>query len=421
MQLLSDAGLFGAGLLPVNTEVLVQRYNDCLQELGLDPTSLSKFNIDGMGWSPEIAAEKGDVHYLSAGLPNQLAIIITPNQRNKPVYFPFHSYDRQLMDSYFNRSIKEIADITASRGIALDIDQELTKYESVRDLCLVNYVMVRTYSGGLGDLAREQKRLIEQLMLSPSAWRDADFRQKICQTSIPYGDLRHRRVEIEDFRFSDIGSFYTRAFGGVFVLKHFREEKRLLLIEDQSLAADCCDQRAAFPVYDPATVNRLCQEGFLDLNLKWYQAYPQVLVYLKDCLAAEILCQKYADLDFYQLNPPQKRQLMLDTKGDAGDVYYELERFMKFLQGTTTPSGTTLSAELKQLLLRPNRNLPLSEQLVLRQFLHRLNQSDIVQLYADDKNFFFEQYRHWSNSKQRWAVAKITQDYILADTAPEGT
>ncbi|MFN8390684.1 MAG: DUF6638 family protein [Bdellovibrionota bacterium] len=413
MERLMAAKLFGDGLLPVDSPALVSRYNECLTELGIAPTSLDSFDIDGMGWSPQIAQEKGDVHYLSAGVPNQLGIIVSPNQRSKPIYFPFHSYDRQLMDMYFSRFKTEVADITASRAIGLDIDQELTRYDSPKDLCLVNYVIVRSFTGKLGEVAGKQKKLIERLFLEQNIWNNQDFRKEVAESARDYGDLRHRKVEIPELRFDNIESFYTRAFGGVFVLHVPETDRKILLLEDPALAEQFEGRKDMYGVKRPNTINALCREGLLELNPAWYQSYPQVLAYLKECLTAEMLCANDPDLRYAELNAAQKRQRLLALGDRVWEVYYDLERFIKQLQSSSAVSKDSISERLKLLLLRPKRELSLPNQQVLRQFLHRLTQIDIIQLYADDKNFFFEQYRSWPASKQAWAVEKITQDYIL--------
>ena len=84
MERLIRDGLFGAGLIAIDTPELVGRYNACLQQLGIAPTDLTSFRIDGMGWSPEIARDKGDIHYLCAGIANPMAVIVSPSQRGKP-------------------------------------------------------------------------------------------------------------------------------------------------------------------------------------------------------------------------------------------------------------------------------------------------------------------------------------------------
>ena len=103
MKELIEAGLFGRGLVPVENRTMVARYNACLKDMGLAPTNLKKFQIDKMGWSPEVAAEQKDEYYLSHGDANPLAIILTPEQATAPIYFPMHSFDWKLMARYRSR------------------------------------------------------------------------------------------------------------------------------------------------------------------------------------------------------------------------------------------------------------------------------------------------------------------------------
>ena len=70
MLKLIQSGLFGGRLFHVGTADLVKRYNDCLEDIGLQRTELKEFHIDGWGWSPEIAEEQQDRLYLSHGAAN---------------------------------------------------------------------------------------------------------------------------------------------------------------------------------------------------------------------------------------------------------------------------------------------------------------------------------------------------------------
>ena len=58
MNELERTGLFGKGLITIESPELVRRYNACLEDMGLPATKLKKFSIDAVGWSPEIAAEQ---------------------------------------------------------------------------------------------------------------------------------------------------------------------------------------------------------------------------------------------------------------------------------------------------------------------------------------------------------------------------
>ena len=95
MQKLIKANLYRSESISISGK-LIERYNKCLLKLGFTETKLEKFTIDGVGWSPEIAEEKGESFYLNNGEANTHAIIITPLQKGLPVYNPFHSFEREI-------------------------------------------------------------------------------------------------------------------------------------------------------------------------------------------------------------------------------------------------------------------------------------------------------------------------------------
>ena len=116
--------LRGVLLFPVASTELVSRYNECLERLGISATSLTSFHIDRMGWSPEIARERADPYYLSAGIANPMAVLLSPDQQVLPVLFPYNSYDARMIDAYFERFKYEIADITRTTCVGIDIDPD---------------------------------------------------------------------------------------------------------------------------------------------------------------------------------------------------------------------------------------------------------------------------------------------------------
>ncbi len=122
MDKLKEANLYQSELIPVSGK-LVERYNKCLVKLGFDKSKLKIFSIDGIGWSPEIAEEKGNMHYLNHGDANPHGIIITPLQKGKPVYIPYHTFDREMMKFIFSTYESKINDITRDCAICLDFDQ----------------------------------------------------------------------------------------------------------------------------------------------------------------------------------------------------------------------------------------------------------------------------------------------------------
>lgn len=419
MDQLVHHNLFGAGLFPVETPEMVRRYNECLAELGLEPTTRESFRIDGLGWSPEVANERGDMHYLSAGMANGLGIILTPNQRQKPIYFSYNSFDRDLIDGYFSRYKSEIADITTSRGVALDIDQGLTTYESLNDLRLVSYVIVHSMTGTLAHAAAEQRTMSDRVLAEGDAWQDRSLRDAITASARQYGDLRYRKTAIEDFRYDNLHTFYTRAFGGVFVLGRPSDGSKLLVFSDQAIAGQSAVRQGTYSLRDPEILSMLAREGFLELNLNWYRSYPAVLVYIREMLMADIVCSNEPELHYAELNGIQRKRKLLSLGDRVPSVFHELERLMKQLQTTSPTTDAQVSKELRKFLLRPVRSLPLETQLVIRLLLHRVCPLDVTQLFADDKNEFYEQYRSWPESKREWAVQKICQDYLIEPPGEE--
>jgi len=124
MEKLREAGLIGGALVPL-TGSLVKRYNECLSLLGVKPSKLKQFSVDGMGWSPEVAQEKKNNWYLNTGEANVNALILTPNQKDKPVHMPSHSFDRDVMTAVFSAYPSEIRDNTKDSALIVHLDQNI--------------------------------------------------------------------------------------------------------------------------------------------------------------------------------------------------------------------------------------------------------------------------------------------------------
>jgi len=133
MQKLKEANLYRSELVPVSGK-LVERYNQCLAKLGFETAKLTNFSIDGIGWSPEIAEEKKNIHYLNNGDANPHAIIISPLQKGKPVYAPFHSFDSGIMKLIFKVHGEKIKDITRDCAICVDLDQNIDAFYEPLDI-----------------------------------------------------------------------------------------------------------------------------------------------------------------------------------------------------------------------------------------------------------------------------------------------
>ncbi|MBX4205353.1 MAG: hypothetical protein KW788_04195 [Candidatus Doudnabacteria bacterium] len=413
LDLLIKAGLYGAGLIEISTSVLVARYNRCLERLGIEPTKLTRFRIDGAGWSPEVAKEKGSNLYLSHGVPNQMVVILTPDQRRRPIYFKFNSFERRMIDTFFSRFEEQIADITSTNGIALAIDQGLTEVSSPQDLLLIDHVTLRASTdGSLTEQAQNQRQLVERFMNEKEAWFDPTLRASIIESAREVGDLRSRQVEIPEMQFDDLRSFYSVALGGVFVIRTEPGLDDLLIVQEkEALGTSKKVPKNMLWVFDPKLVDRLLESGLLDINFSWFRDNPKELDYKMECLAVDALASPDDGLDFGKLTAGQRKKMLLGIRNKMPSTYFELERLRRVLEKGTLPDREDLSREMVLTLMHPSGNLKSWYREVIWRIICRLTQYDPLRLYVADRSRFFTTYESWPVSKQVWATDIITRLY----------
>jgi len=413
MQLLVHAGLHGAGLIEISTPVLVGRYNGCLERLGIEPTKLDRFRIDGVGWSPEVAEEKENASYLCHGVANQMAVILTPDQRRAPIYHPFSSFERRMVDAFFSMFEVEIADITATNGIALTIDQGLTELVSPQDILLIDHVDLHAATDGiLGEQARHQAALVDRFMNKKEAWFDPTLRAEIARSAAEVGDLRSRAIEMKEMSFGDLRSFYSIAFGGVFVIRTEPGLEDLLVVQDKDLLPPRTRAvKNMFWVSDPKLVHHLFDLGILTVNFEWFRDNPKDLDYKMECLAIDALASSEEGLDFGKLTAAQRKKMLVGIRNKVPDTYFELERLKRRLARGTLPDWQDLSRDALLVLMHPSGALEPWYREVVWRLICNLTQHDPLRLYVADKNTFFTHYQSWPASKRVWAVHTVSRLY----------
>lgn len=408
---LIKAKLYGGGLVRIRSAALVERYNRCLERLGAAPTKLAEFRIDGMGWSPEVAEEKGEQNYLCPDIASQAAIIVSLDQRKMPIYVPFSSYTRRLVGAFFSRYKDEIADITSTNVIALAIDHGISRIKEPHELLAIDHVVVTTMTDSLVmAAAREQHGLVDRFLADDEAWLNEELRQSIIASGEQHGDLRRRKLDIPEMRFDDLRSFHVRLFGGVFVIRTEEGKEDVLVVEDKASVSPGTMRRSnVFHVLDRKLIESLYSLGVIEVDFDWYQKNPEEINMMLECMMADTVCSGAGDVDYISLSPVQRKRLASDKLPDA---FHELERLRKMLSRNVAPSFGDLSRETQLLLLRPHERLPNWYQEVIWQLLLRITQINPLQLYAYDKNLFFRIFDTWPASKQMWAVNLIASNHM---------
>lgn len=410
MQKLKEANLFRSELIPVSGK-LVERYNHCLIKLGFEPTKLTNFHIDGIGWSPEISEEKKNPHYLNNGPANPHAIIITPLQKGKPVYVSYHSFDRDIMKQVFRVHADKINDITRDCAICVDFDQNIDVfYEPLDVLKYDNIYIGFRLINNLDKIQKQQQELIQKFK-SDNNFIDEDIHQELLDSANKYGDLRDRKLEMHELLF-DTDSFYTRALGGVYVLRDFITP--IVVFEDEEQY----------------------KEAIKDTNydvLIYHISQPELMTKLRDHLIIECDLDYVVQTDRYdRIKKFTFSEVLQEAKHPIKDILDDKVLFKSYLnridvKALKMVNGVELYLErlersneykIKDMvddkfyyaLHKPHSSLDPRHQDLIWRLLVNISPKDVLFLYWYDKEQFYKSYQTWDDSLKEWVIDTISNN-----------
>ena len=412
MEKLIAANLFGDKLVRIDSPELVRRYNECLKAIGLEPTKLTAFSIDGIGWSPQISQERERIKYFSMGTAAQFGIILTPAQKGLPIFTPINSFDRLVMEKYFRNFGKHVSDLTSSTGIWLDFSHDLLEFQSPLDLLMVDSVVVRSADvDGLMEAARNQRELDRNFRKSEKAWQDDTLMQKICDSAEKYGDLRFRAMIIPDLPFSDLRCFVTQAFGGVYVFRDTPKNGPLLVVVDEQYKPITEETLTVYHTSDKELPAVLLKEGITDVLLGWYKNHLSVLEEIRDFHLVDAFYKVgNGDVEFQTLTSAQQKQWVVANPKALPSWFSELGRLIAQLRQKAQVKTVKISDELSYVLMRPSHQVvesPGAEEVAL-QLLARLDPTNVERLYVHHKILFYDLYRGWPEGKKKWCIHYLT-------------
>jgi len=409
MKLLIQNGLLGQGFVPVSSPRVVDGYRRAMEKLGLTPTQLSSFDVDGMGWSPQIAKEQQNDYYLTHGA-TQYAILVSPDQRGKPIERPLHSFDAELMEKLFRNAPHQIADITARTILWLEITNGITVVRSPLDLLMIDSVSVRSQTvAGLMTAAKQQRELVSEFRASADAWQNPVVRSQIIESAKSFGDLRTRSIVIPQIDFTDLRCFYTRAFGGVYVLRDLKGNDPILVCEDEKLAS-AKTTKGMYHVSAIELVERLCDENLVHVSLEWYRKNKDVLEELLEYIVIDTLSRTRSDeIDYASLNSARLKKFAVEIQDQLPPEFFELERLLITLSGKPTKKKIALSPGLQRMLIRPRQDLADPLKRVLWRLIATMVPVDVKRLYTFNLQLFLSHYHPWCDQKKMWFVNCMTQ------------
>ena len=411
MDKLIKANLYRSELIPVSGK-LVDRYNKCLVKLGFTKTNLTSFTIDGIGWSPEISVEKNDTFYLNNGEANPHAILITPLQKGIPIYNPFHSFDVELMKLVFRTHAKKIQNITRDSALCLDFDQNIDVFYEPLDVLKYKDIVVNFHLiDNLEQAKKEQLKLIETFN-SDTNFIDENLHQQLINSAKKYGDLRERDISLAPITYiSD--SFYTKAFGGVYLLRNFI--KPILVFENKEAYNEAINDTMhdvlMFHISQPELVTQLREHVIIEcdltkeVNTKRYdrikkfifgEALKETQHPVNDILKDKMLFKSYLNkIDIKTRKKVMSVERYLEKKQINNDLIIK----------------DIVDEELYFSLHKPHSSLRPNHQDLIWKLLINIAPKDVLYWYWYDKEDFYENFKTWEDSKKDWVVETICNNF----------
>lgn len=410
MDKLKQANLYRSELIPVSGK-LVERYNKCLKTLGFSETKLKSFSIDGIGWSPEVAEEKKDIQYLNHGDANPHGIIISPLQKGKPVYLPFHSFDREMMQHVFRTHGRKINDITRDSAICIDFDQDIDVFYEPLDVLKYDDVSITfRLIDNLEEKQNEQLKLVDKFN-SDNNFIDEGIHQQLLASSMAYGDLRNRDLGLHPLHFST-GSFFTRAFDGVYLLRDFI--KPIIIFESKEVykeaIKDTIHDVLIYHISQPELVDKLKDHIIIDCDLEAVVNTPnydrikkfELMQFIKDpqhpikdILNNKVLFKSYLN----KIDIKSRKQVM------SVELYLE-----KLERSNAHKIEDIVDQSLYFALHQPHSSLSAEHRDLIHKLLINISPKDVLFLYWYDKEQFYESYETWDDSFRDWVIERISNN-----------
>ncbi|WP_204345300.1 DUF6638 family protein [Psychroserpens algicola] len=407
MDKLKLANLYRSELIPVSGK-LVERYNKCLKKLGFAETKLTHFSIDGIGWSPEIAEEKNDENYLCNGESNPHGIIISPLQNKKPVYLPYHTFDREMMQLVFKTHGEKINDITRDSAICIDFDQNIDTFYEPLDVLRYQIVTIKFHLIDNLDHVRDEQLVLIEKFKAGNNFIDEEIHNKLLESASKYGDLRERDLSLRSVNYVT-DSFYTKSFGGVFVLRDFITP--IVVFEDmkwyKEAIKDTLHEVMIFHISQPELMEKLRDHIIIAYDLEEIVKTKRYERIKKFEFARHLKDTQHPISDI--LNDPLLFKSYLNKVDiDTRKKIMSVERYLEKLETSNQYKIVDIvDDDLFEAMHEPHSSLHPTHQDLIWKLLVNIAPKDVLFMYWYDKQEFYKQYKTWDASLQDWVIQTI--------------
>lgn len=413
MENLVSTGLLYGGLRYINEAHLIERYNNALINLNIQPTQLTEFHIDATGYSPEIAEELNDTSYLDPRDVNRMYIILSTVQRNLPIIKTSFSADLTVFRRFMDANSKAIETLTLHDAIYGEMENfvwEVNEPSDVTGFKEIHFTVNTSIK--LLEKAVQLNEFIQTFNVEENSWRDFDLMNNVVNLASDCGDIRNNGIVPKETVFDWPDVYHTTHFGGLYIIRYkgtiflIGNKDKILPAPKNSMIVEKNDTDSIFHILNNSKMLE-------DINPKWL-IENEILDHKISMLAAFILCEN---------NIPFKPEVFFDISKasifinkyhnilNKNLMFFQLSKLRTALAGNyyLNDVKNTMNFDTK---LAVTRSYPdINDSWEINRLLAEYSAFDPVSTFIVNKPLFYKIYNESNEQWQQFAIQAVTTMY----------
>ncbi len=407
MKRLIEKGLMFGNLVPVETPVLVERYNRALKMLTGKETKQPDFHVDISGYSPEIGDELGDHLYLNPNGANRQFILLTTAQKSAPLLNAQFSTSRGILRQFIDRNEAHLFALTARDAVAGELGGSVFDLSDPEKLFEMRQITVTadTTEAHVAE-GRRLTDMIRKFRTERDAWWDDVLIAEMIGIATKTGDVTRNPIELEAATFHQ-DNFWTAHFGGLYIFQGVRHPGAISVGPRQKLGG--------LPVTTMDFSERNAIARFLEKN-----ELVEPLFKARGVDAAAILQQKMdfilvdaasaAGIDLGRATRRELRQIAQKMGHALPEEFLGLAALLRWVEGSGPWPRITSEHPAYFYSLRSG---PHKDRDLVNMLLAELAPLDVRQLFICHKQAFYTAYSGWSDARQTYVADFLAREYQM--------
>jgi hypothetical protein len=316
-----------------------------------------------------------------------------------------------MMQHVFRTHGRKINDITRDSAICIDFDQDIDVFYEPLDILKYDDVSITfRLIDSLEEKQKRQHELVEKFKHGNN-FIDEDIHKELLDSAKTYGDLRNRDLSLHPLHFST-GSFFTRAFDGVYLLRDFI--KPILVFESievyKEAIKDTVHDVLIYHIGQPELIDKLKNHLIIECDLEQmvktknydrikkhelYSVLEQTEHPIKDILNDKVLLKSYLN----KIDIKKRKQVM------GVELYLE-----RLARSNAYKIEDMVNQSLYFALHQPHSSLMPNQRDLIHKLLINIAPKDVLFLYWYDKEQFYKSYATWDDSFKDWVIECISNN-----------